>query len=82
MLAPASPHFAAVLAALTAAPIVAKMGEQMIRFLSQKGHPLNRDWTRSIENEVKDIFSLEDEYRRILGIDRFVVTQQDRYDPH
>ena len=81
MLSASSPHFAAFLAAVTAAPVAAKMAEQLIKFLSQKGHPLNRDWTRAIHMEVMDIFSLKDEYRRILGIDRFLVTQEDTYNP-
>lgn len=69
---------AAAIGAIVAAPEVAK---QLIQTLSQKGLPLNRDWHRSIEDEVNALFDVEEKKRRLIGLDSFVVTQQNAYRP-
>ena len=68
----------AAIIAIIAAPEVAKT---FIKVLSQKGLLLNRDWERIIENEINGLFNIEEKKKRLLGIDGFVITQTDRYQP-
>ena len=71
------PISAAIVAILTAPEVAA----QIIKILSQKGLPLNRDWKRIIEDEVNGLFNIEEKKKRLLGIDSFIVTQTDRFQP-
>ena len=75
------PHGAAILAALTAAPVILKLGEKLIETLSQPGHPLYLGWQRAIETEVNGLLDIDEKYRRLIGVDRFIVTQQEQYQP-
>ena len=68
-------------AAITAIIVSVEVMEQVIKLLSQKGLPLNRDWQRSIEEEVNGLFSIEDKKKRLLGIDSFIVTQTNTFEP-
>ena len=81
MLSGAGPHGALVVAAITAPFLIQKVSEEVIKTLAQKGLPLNRDWRREIEEEVNGLFSIEDKKKRLLGIDSYIVTQTDRYQP-
>ena len=67
--------------AITAIIVSVEVMEQVIKVLSQKGLPLNRDWARSIEDEVNSLFSIEDKKKRLLGIDSFIVTQTNTFEP-
>ena len=73
----ARPAFAAITAIMTSAEV----SKEIIRVLSEKGLPLNRDWKRIIEEEVNALFDVEEKKKRLLGIDAYVVTQTDTFQP-
>lgn len=79
MLRGGGPYGVAVLGALGVVMSTAAAAEGLIKHLSQKGLPLNRDWKRAVEDEMNSLFSIEEKKRRLLGKDVFIVTQQDRY---
>ncbi len=81
LLGKAGPHGAAVVAAITAIVVAPEVIAEMIKVLSVKGLPLNDDWKRVVEEEVNGLFNTEEKKRRLLGIDSYIVTQQDRYQP-
>ena len=81
MLSGAGPHGALAVAAITAVITAPEVLREVVHALSQKGLPLNRDWQRVIEDEVNGLFNIEEQKRRLLGIDAYVVTQTDRYTP-
>ena len=75
------PYGAFVVSAITAIATAPAVAVEIIKLLSEKGLPLNRDWVRLIEDEVNGLFSVEEKKRRLLGIDSYIVTQTDRYQP-
>ena len=81
MLGGSGPYGPAIIAAIGAIVTSAEVAKQLIRTLSEKGLPLNRDWERIIEDEMNSLFSIEEKKKRLLGLDGFVVTQTDRFQP-
>lgn len=81
MLRGGGPYGVAAITAIGAIIATVGVGEKLIKHFSQKGLPLNRDWRRSIEDEVNGLFSVEDKKRRLLGKDSFIITQTDRFQP-
>ena len=77
----AGPYGAFVVSAITAIVTAPAVAAEIIKLLSEKGLPLNRDWVRLIEDEVNGLFNVEEKKRRLLGIDSYIVTQTDRYQP-
>ncbi len=81
MLGKPGPHGAAIVAAITAIITAPEVIAQIIKMLSTKGLPFNDDWRRGIEDEVNGLFSIEEKKKRLLGIDSFIVTQTDVFQP-
>ena len=79
LLSKGGPHGLALSLAITAIVAAPESIKKIIETLSQKGGPLNRDWTRIIEEEVNGIFSQEDQKRRFLGLDGFISTTVDTF---
>lgn len=75
------PHGTAIVAAITAIVTAPETVSRIINLISQKGLALNRDWYRAIEEEVNALFDAEEKKKRLLGIDSFIVTQQNRFQP-
>ena len=76
---PSTARGTAVISALLAAPAVLEMTKKIIKLLSTKGYPLNRDWRREIETEINGLMDIEEKKKRMLGIDQYIVTQVDDY---
>lgn len=49
---------------------------EIIKILSMKGGPLNRDWRRMLSEEIDAGLSREMQKRRELGLDQVILTQQ------
>lgn len=81
MLKGAGPYGIAITAAITAIAASIETAEKLIKHFSQKGWSLNNDWRRTLEEEVNALFDILDKKKRLLGIDAFIVTQTDRYQP-
>ena len=75
------PKGKAIAAAIGAIVVTPELIQSIVRLLGQKGHPLNRDWERFIEDEANGLFSVESKKRRLLGLDGYVVTQTTGYEP-
>ena len=81
MLRGAGPHGAAVAAALVAGPAAAKMFAEFIKFMAQKGHPLNRDFYRVVNTEDNSLMDEYEKTRRKLAIDPVIFAETLGYDP-
>ena len=57
------------------------MAENVVKFLGEKGYPLNRDFYRLADDHAYGLWSVEEEKRRLLGHDAYIITQTDRYQP-
>ena len=53
----------------------------IVKVLGSKGGPMNRDWRRLIEDEVTGILSLEEQKRRDLGLDGYIVSPDVGFKP-
>ena len=67
----------AIIALISAPEVIS----QLVKLLGAKGMPFNRDWHRNIETEVNGLFSIEEKKKRLIGIDQYVITQTDHYQP-
>ena len=52
-----------------------------IKVFGRKGGPINRDWRRLIEEETTGMLSLEEQKRRDLGLDGFIVSPDVGFKP-
>ena len=75
------PIITAVIAAISSAIAVSELPTKIIQVLSEKGHPANRDFKRAIEEEVNGLFNVDEKKKRLLGINSFIVSQTDRFQP-
>ena len=75
------PVLTAVIAAITSAIAISELPTKIIQVLSEKGHPANRDFKRAIEEEVNGLFNVDEKKKRLLGINSFIVSQTDRFQP-
>ena len=75
------PAGAALTTAITAIASAGPVIEQTIKTLGQKGGPLNQDWRRSIETETTGMFTLEEQKRRDLGLDGYIVSSDIGFQP-
>ena len=71
----------AIAAAAVAGPMGKALAEQVLRFMSQKGLDLNRDWRFIIEEQVQALMTHDDLKQRMLGNDAYIITSTDRYVP-
>ena len=55
---------------------------EIMKALSVKGGPFNRDWRRLIQNEIDAGLSRELVKRRELGIDQVIIPQQRGFVPN
>ena len=69
---------AGAITTLISSPEVVKA---IVKVLGMKGGPLNMDWRRLIEDEVTGILSLEQQKRRDLGLDGFMVSPDVGFKP-
>lgn len=81
MLGRLGPWGAAAAAAITAIATGPEVTQRLIRQLGKKGGPLNRDWRRTIEEEVNGALDLRQQKDRQLGIDPFIVGAQGDFRP-
>jgi hypothetical protein len=65
-----------ILKILLAGGGIAFIANEMIKFLGQKGGPLNRDFRRLMSEEVDAGLSRKLAIRRELGVDQVILTQQ------
>ena len=75
------PYGGPIVAGIIAILAIPEVTAKIIKILSQKGLPLNRDWKRIIEDEVNSLLSIEGKKKRLLGIDSYIVSQTNRYQP-
>lgn len=68
------PHGKAVAGAIAGIVSAIPVIQQTIKNLGMKGGPINQDWKRVIEEEVTGIFTLEEQKRRDLGLDGYIVS--------
>lgn len=68
-------------AALAAPFVIAELGKAVIKLAAVKGGPLNRDFRVLVENELEGLLSAEERRRRLLGIDPFIVSQVEGFQP-
>ena len=69
---------AGIVAGIVSGNVTAKV---FIQKLGTKGYPLNRDFFRTVDDHTYGLWSVEEEKRRLLGYDAYIVTQTDRYEP-
>lgn len=81
MLGRLGPWGAAAAAAITAIAAGPEATQRLVRQLGQKGGPLNRDWRRTISEEVNGALDLRQQKDRQLGLDPFIVTSQGAFRP-
>lgn len=55
--------------------------QEVIKLLSTKGMPLNRDWRRNLEDETLGIMSLEHQKKRADGTDPLIIAQSGGFRP-
>ena len=77
----AGPYGLAVVGAITAIVTAPEVVAMIIKTWSQKGLPLNRDYRRTVETEINALFDIEEQKKRLLGIDSYISTQIDSYNP-
>ena len=78
---PSTVRGATVLGGLLSIPVILELSKRIFNMLKSKGYPLNLDWRREIETEVNGLMDIEDKKKRLLGIDQYIVTQVDDYQP-
>ena len=78
-LGPNSAVILTLVAAITAMPI---LYIEIMKALSVKGGPFNRDWRRLIQHEIDVGLSRELVKRRELGLDQVIITQQRGFVPN
>ena len=62
--------------------IAAEVSKEIIKMMSVKGGPLNRDWRRFIESEVQVGLSRVQQKERELGISQTILTQVVGFSPN
>ena len=77
----AGPYGFAVATAITMIISTPAVISAIVKVLGSKGGPLNRDWRRLIEDEVTGILSLEEQKRRDLGLDGYIVSPDVGFKP-
>ena len=75
------PVGAALAFGITGAWVAPHLAANVIQIMGHKGHPLNRDFVKLTDEHTYGLWSLQEEKRRLLGHDAYVVTQTDRYEP-
>ena len=75
------PYGAAALAAITAIIVAPQTVQMLIKMFGQKGLFLNQDFRRVVEEEVNGLLNIEDKKKRMLGIDSYIITQVDDFQP-
>ena len=81
LLSLAGPKGALLASAITIILSSPEVIKAFIKVFGRKGGPLNRDWRRLIENETTGFLSLEEQKRRDLGLDGFIVSPDVGYKP-
>ena len=81
VLARAGPHGALLAGAITTAISTPEVIKAILKVFARKGGPLNRDWRRLIEDETTGILSLEEQERRDLGLDGYIVSPDVGFKP-
>ena len=77
----AGPYGFAIATAITMIISSPAVGSAIVKVLGSKGGPMNRDWRRLIEDEVTGILSLEEQKRRDLGLDGYIVSPDVGFKP-
>ena len=75
------PMGAALAFGITGAWVAPHLAANMVQIMGRKGHPLNRDFVKLTDDHTYGLWSLQEEKRRLLGHDAYIVTQTDRYEP-
>ena len=81
VLSRAGPYGFALAGAITTLISSPEVIKAIVKVLGGKGGPLNRDWRRLIEDEVTGILSLEQQKRRDLGLDGYIVSPDVGFKP-
>jgi hypothetical protein len=78
-LGPTAPLIGTIVGAIIASGV---LFIELMKFLSQKGGPFNRDWRRFIANEVDVGLNRELQKRKELGIDQVIISQLRGFTPN